>query len=185
VTSLPFRVLDPASGEALRIAAALVFAEAAIGKFRGPAAFRRILAGYRLLPSAATGPVARALPVIEAAVALLVPVRVALPWPSLAAAALLLLFAAAMAINLLRGRAGIECGCAFAAGRQPGLRWSAVGLDVGLACALLCAPADQPLSLPQAVTACLAGLAVFLLIQAGNALSALGPVAARPARTRL
>ena len=178
-------VLDPASGQALRVAVALVFAAAAIGKFRHPAAFKRILAGYRLLPSVATAPASLVLPVVEAAVAIILPLQTVRPWPSLAAVALLLLFAAAMAINLLRGRADIDCGCAFAGGGTTGLRWPAIGLNAALAGALCCAPVDRALWLPQAVTACLAGLALFLLIQAGQALAALPPIDQHHARTRI
>ncbi len=175
-------VLDPVSGEALRLAASLVFATAAIGKFRNPSAFRQILDGYRLLPERTIRSAARALPVVELAVAVSLPFGMFMP--ILAAVALLLLFAAAMAVNLLRGRKDIDCGCNFAA-RKSGLRWPAIGVNIALACALLCAPADTTLTLPQAVTAVLAGVAVFLLIQAGNALIALGPVAPPFAGTRL
>lgn len=95
----------------------LVFLTAAFAKMRDMARFRETVAQYRLLPVGLVGAGAAALPVAEGAVGagLLLGLRAAL----LAAAALLGLFAAAVAVNVRRGRTHIDCGCGGAAGRQP------------------------------------------------------------------
>ena len=95
----------------------LVFLTAAFAKVRDIARFRETVAQYRLMPEGLVGAGSVALPVVEIAVGsgLLLGVRVAL----LPAAALLGLFAAAVAINLRRGRTHIDCGCGGADGRRP------------------------------------------------------------------
>jgi len=93
---------------AVRIAAALMFFTAAIGKARRWSAFEGVVANYRLLPDPLVRVVARLLPPGEILPALAL--AFGLPGSELAASALLCLFAAAMAINLARGRTHIDCG---------------------------------------------------------------------------
>jgi hypothetical protein len=124
-------VLETAAG----LTGALVFARAAAFKLRDVEAFADALAGYRILPIGLVGAAARILPVIEATCAL----ALVAPWTrtagGLAAAGLLVGFALAMAVNLLRGRREIDCGCGDPARRQP-LAWSLVGRNLGLAAAI-------------------------------------------------
>jgi hypothetical protein len=102
--------IDPAIGLLIVAGAALLFARAAVHKLRDLAQFEQILAAYRVLP-AGTGAASRLLPLLELAVAagLMVPAS-RLP-ASVAALLLLLIYALAIAINLLRGRRDISCGC--------------------------------------------------------------------------
>ena len=102
---------DPVAVGAIVGALALILFAAAWHKFSEPDVFAGALQAYQLLPAAAVNPVARVLPWLEAGigVAMLVP---ATRDPALLAfAALILGYAAAMAINLLRGRRQIDCGC--------------------------------------------------------------------------
>ncbi len=111
----------------------MILASAASHKVRAPAWFRRQVADYRLLPEALHGPAARALPLLEGALAL------ALLWPAtrgaaaLAALALVALYAAAIGINLARGRHDLDCGCAGPGAPQP--------LHPGCSRATCCSPA--------------------------------------------
>ncbi|HEF5872042.1 TPA: methylamine utilization protein MauE [Burkholderia cenocepacia] len=123
--------VDPVLATGAQAGAAAVVLLGAFAKMRRPAAFRHALAGYRLLPDALTAPVAFAIPLAEtiAAAALLFPdTRTA---GAIGLIALLLVFAAGLAINLLRGHTDIDCGCSgFAAARADaprGIGWLHVG----------------------------------------------------------
>jgi len=115
--------LDPAVDATLRVAFALLFLAAASHKLRDFGRFRTTLGEYRLLPVALV-PLGAVLVVgveIDAAVALLASVGRA-PGP-VAAAGLLVLYGAAIAVNLARGRQHIDCGCAGPAVRRPISSW--------------------------------------------------------------
>jgi phosphatidylglycerophosphate synthase len=95
------------------------------------------------------------------------------PAAPLAAIVLLLVFAAAMAINIMRGRRHIDCGCGHAGLRQE-LGWAKVARNFGMAAAVslrLVGPADlAPFDLAVAI---MAGAMLFLLMSMFNALHAL------------
>jgi len=111
--------MDPVIDVTLRMALALLFFVAAGHKLQDLGRFGATLAEYRLLPARLV-PLAAALVVaveVAAAGALLVPgARAA---GLLSAATLLVVYGAAVAINLARGRRHIDCGCAGPAGRRP------------------------------------------------------------------
>jgi hypothetical protein len=104
-------LIDPAIAAILRAALALLFVAAAIHKLRDLHAFRVALGDYELVPWPLTGLVAPGLVAAElaAAVGLLSPW--ARPWGFAGATGLLALYTAAIAVNLLRGRRSIDCGC--------------------------------------------------------------------------
>ncbi|MGY4728320.1 MauE/DoxX family redox-associated membrane protein [Burkholderia pyrrocinia] len=139
--------LDPVLATSAQAGAAVVVLLGAFAKMRRPAAFRHTLAGYRLLPDTLTAPVAFAIPLAEAvcAAALLFPdTRVA---GAIGLIALLVVFSAGLAINLLRGHTDIDCGCSgFTAARADaprGIGWLHVGrvlLLAALAATALVAP---------------------------------------------
>jgi hypothetical protein len=125
-------VADPATTGAILGALALILFAAAWHKLAEPNAFLSALSAYRLLPGRLLEPAARLVPVLEIAlgVAMLVP---ATRTPGLwGVAALLLAYAGAMGINLLRGRSYIDCGCGGAA--HP-LSWGLVVRNLVLAAA--------------------------------------------------
>lgn len=90
---------------------AAILLAAASHKLRAPHRFARQIGGYDLLPAGASAMAARAVSMVEMliAVALLVPMLRG--WGAVGAVALLLLYTGAIAINLLRGRRDIDCGC--------------------------------------------------------------------------
>lgn len=103
--------IDPVAGATLCGCFALLFAVAGAHKLRGRVAFVETLTGYRLLPEGLIAAASIVLPAIECLLAagLLAPITRA---PAgLAGSALLLAYAAAMGINLLRGRRHLDCGC--------------------------------------------------------------------------
>jgi hypothetical protein len=94
-----------------RLAVAAIFLEAAQHALSNRQEFAGILGAYRIVPDAVVGGVALLLPVLQvvAAFALMVP-RATLPGAGLALL-LLLVFTAAICVNLRRGRENIDCGC--------------------------------------------------------------------------
>ena len=110
---------DPIFIIASAIAIAVLLASAATHKVRTPARFARQLADYQLLPDSLVRPVARLVPLLELAIAFALLVPVSRGWAALSAASLLALYAAAIGINLWRGRRDIDCGCAGPDQAQP------------------------------------------------------------------
>ena len=168
---------------AAAVACALLFIVAGIDKLRHRALLPGVIANYRLLPAALVAPAAAALPVAELAVAagLLMGVT---PWAPLAAIALLLLFAAAMAINIQRGRRHIDCGCGHAGLRQQ-LGWGQVVRNLLLAFALVpgLLPVDGAgLSAADMAVAIAAGVVLYLLTMLFDTLRSLA--GSSPGRVR-
>lgn len=110
---------DPIFIIASAIAIAVLLASAATHKVRAPARFRKQLADYQLLPEALVRPSARLIPMLELAIAFALLVPVSRPCAALGAAGLLAMYAAAIGINLWRGRRDIDCGCAGPDQAQP------------------------------------------------------------------
>lgn len=167
----------------IRVILALVFLSAAVPKVRHLEEFGGILENYRLLPVWTLGPMHIAIPAAELAAAAGL---VCLPVPaSLLAAALLVIFATAIAINLRRGRDEIDCGCRHSALRQR-LRWALVWRNSLLALLALLAvvvPLQRPALVPDAMLLGGAfGVISFLLYGTLNALWAVGPVSRRRIR---
>jgi len=161
---------------ATRTLVALVFLAAALGKMRHWLAFQGVLANYRLLPERLIAPVAYLLPPAEAALALWLATGFATASASLAAASLLLLFAAAMGINLLRGRRSIDCGC-FQSTLKQSLSWRLVVRNVAIASFAVIAALAPPVSgdLWQTFQAVLAGTLLFVLLNTLNILWSIVP----------
>lgn len=127
---------DPIAVGAIVGALALVMFAAAWHKFSEPEEFVGALAAYRMLPDPAVWPVARLLPVAETLLGIGILVPLTRHPALLGLAALVLMYAAAMGINLVRGRRSIDCGCGGAA--HP-LSWGLVGRNLVLAAAAILA----------------------------------------------
>lgn len=124
-------------GTRVQIALGLLFIAAALPKLVDPPSFAHMIYNYRLLPGGLVNPFALVLPWFEllCGVALVLGI-----WSRSAAAAvgfLLLIFVAAVSVNLLRGNA-IECGCfdvheagKSVAGRLADMRWEVLR-DLGM-----------------------------------------------------
>ena len=112
-------MLDPVIPLVIALSLAALWLLAAAHKLRAFVAFSGVLADYRLLPARATGVCAAAVIGVELClgIGLLMPIGRNL---ALACSALVLvLYASAIAVNLLRGRRFIDCGCSGFAGQQP------------------------------------------------------------------
>lgn len=162
-------------GVAARVCLAIVFVMASIGKLQHLAVLEGVVGNYRLLPRRLVRPVAMALPWVELCVgaALLSPAEPALP--SIAAIALLLVFAWAMAVNLKRGRNDIDCGCHRPELRQT-LQWPLVGRNLVLAAWLVVGlsseAATDPVLLVVGAAGGVAGYMIYALFNAIASLSA-------------
>ncbi len=165
--------VDPAIAWTLRVALAALFATAAFHKAADLAAFAATLRDYRMLPAAVTGLLA---PCFAAAEALVAVSLLAPGWAGSAAAGgagLLLVYTAAIATNLLRGRREIDCGCFGPRVRQSisgGLVARNAVLVAGAFVAALPA-GSRPLVWVDAVTIVLGACVLALLLQATNALT--------------
>jgi hypothetical protein len=165
----------PAAFEiALHTAVALVFLEAAYGKFADRAGFEGVVANYRLLPERLVGALANMLPPLEALIGGWLLTGLGALWASAAAAALLALFAAAMGVNLLRGRREIDCGCGRAGLRQP-IGWGRVARNLILGVLLLGAGDMRGAGLGDWALGLAAGAVVFALDYTLSYLSSLAP----------
>jgi Methylamine utilisation protein MauE len=161
---------------AIRILVSLVFLTAAIGKMRHWSAFQGVVANYHLLPDRLVRPAAYSLPPIEAALGAALLLRAGSLWPESAAAALLLLFALAMGVNIARGRRHIDCGC-FQSALKQSLSWKLVVRNLVLALLLgvaLLIP-GMPRDLFLLVNGGLVGFVLFIILQSLNLLWSIVP----------
>jgi uncharacterized membrane protein YphA (DoxX/SURF4 family) len=174
--------LLPVIGLAARICLAIVFVTAAIGKLRHLAIFEGVVANYRILPRVAVKPAALALPWAELAVGASLLAPGLGPTPCIAAVALLAAFAGAMAVNLVRGRAHIDCGCHRTELRQT-LRWSLVVRNLVLGSWLLTSFAARwTTDLSLVAVAIAAGAAAYLFYLLFNVFASLPAFNPLPAR---
>ena len=169
--------MDPVIDYTVRLALGLLFLVALAHKLRAVRAFQQTLAAYRIVPAGLVTGTAVAVVAIEALVLVLLGAgdrnRIGLA----AAGGLLLAYAAAIAVNLLRGRDRIDCGCVGSAGRE-GLSWWLVGRNVGLATiafAGLAPVADRPLTAVDWLTAIAATVTLAGLYVAFDGLVANAP----------
>ena len=175
--------VDPAFAMLALLLLAVVFATAAVAKLREPGVFAGVVEQYDLLPLPLVRPFAYALPVVElaAALGLLLPVTRA---PAAAVLVLLLLgFAAAMAINLARGRSDIDCGCFIGVQKQR-ISWTLVVRNLvlaGFGLLLLTEAGGRPLRALDWFTVLAAAAALLLLYEAIGRLFGLSPSPARRA----
>jgi Methylamine utilisation protein MauE len=114
--------MDPVVDATLRAGLALLFLMAAVHKLRDLAGFRATFAEYRLVPGVLV-PLG-VTTVIGAELALAVGLALpAGPAVFALAAAMLAFYAAAIGVNLARGRRHIDCGCAGPGARRPISGW--------------------------------------------------------------
>ena len=126
--------MDPVIDYTVRLALALLFLAALVHKLRGARAFQQTVAAYRIVPAVLVPGAAVAVVAVEVLVLVLLGDGDRNRMGLTTAGCLLLAYAAAIAVNLLRGRDRIDCGCVGSAGRE-GLSWWLVGRNLGLAAA--------------------------------------------------
>ena len=118
--------MDPLLQLTLAMSLGLLFAASAVHQLLAWAEWPGIVRNYRLLPEALVTAAAIAIPCSEALTAgtlLWAPTR---PTGALGAALLLAVFAAAMGVNISRGRTRIDCGCFAPSLRRSLSRWMVV-----------------------------------------------------------
>jgi methylamine utilization protein MauE len=125
---------DPVAAGAIVGALALILFAAAWHKLSEPDVFAGALQAYALLPSSVVPAATRVLPVLEIGIGAAILVPLSRTPGLMLAVALLLVYAAAMGVNLLRGRREIDCGCG---GEVHPLSWGLVLRNAILACAAL------------------------------------------------
>jgi uncharacterized membrane protein YphA (DoxX/SURF4 family) len=172
--------VDPAFPMLALLLLAAVFAAAALAKLKDLEVFQGVVEQYRLLPRPLVAPFAYALPVVEllGALGLLLPAT--RPAAALLLILLLVAFAAAMAINLVRGRSDIDCGC-FIAVRRQRIGWALVARNLFLASfglTLLVAATARPLSALDWFTIVAGAASLILLYETIGRLFGFAPAAA-------
>ncbi|HEY6924704.1 MAG TPA: MauE/DoxX family redox-associated membrane protein [Steroidobacteraceae bacterium] len=116
-------MLDPAIGLLLSAASALLFASASAHKLRDLKRFDEIFRAYGLLTVVARVGLSWSVPVIELAVAGGMLFDASRPYAATGGIMLLLAYAAAITVNLKRGRRDLACGCGGPDERRPIAPW--------------------------------------------------------------
>ena len=169
--------LDPAISLVLRLTLAALFTAALAHKLGDPRAFRSRVLAYRMLPrrlaSAGVGVVVGC----EAAVvgAMLLPAG--FRFGAVVVLGLLALYSSAIAVNLVRGRRDLDCGCLGRAGAR-GLRAALLVRNAVLAgapAALLLPVAERSLVWPDAIGVVGAVTTLALLAMATDVLMTTWP----------
>lgn len=163
---------------ALRCGFALLFIVSGIGKLRHRARWTEMLSAYRLVPDTLLVPVAWGLPVLEIGVALGLATGFGLAVAATTGAVLMLVFAAAIGINLRRGRLELDCGCNPAA-RPQKISVRLMLRNMALAGPLLACMLPMPaMPMEFAISAALAGGIVYLLFHVLAMLRGFSPATA-------
>ncbi len=115
--------LDPAIGILIVVCTALLLASAGTHKLRDIRHFDEIFAAYGVMPSLAKWRLSRLIPFLELGLAAGMLVSSLRPYFGVAVILLLLTYAAAIGINLRRGRREIACGCGGPNDRRPISPW--------------------------------------------------------------
>jgi Methylamine utilisation protein MauE len=105
-------------GEVARLTVAVIFALAAFHAMREWTRFGGIVEQYRILPGLPATIVARAVPPLELAAAVMLLLRMTCQAGAVLGLCLMSAFTAAISLNLVRGRVSIDCGCGGADGQR-------------------------------------------------------------------
>jgi hypothetical protein len=146
--------IDPAIAALVVACTALLFAAAAIHKLRDLRRFDEIFAAYGLLPLAARLRLSRAVPLLEAFVAVGLVLDVSRNAAACVGIVLLFAYAGAITVNLVRGRRELACGCGGPDDRRPIAPWM-VWRNILFAIVLfpvMLPPGPRPLELTDMVT---------------------------------
>lgn len=141
-----------------------VFVRAVWHKVSDFAMFKAIFADYGIVPQALVAPVSLVLVLAEIAIVAGLIVPVTRQAAAIGAVVLLAAYGLAIAINLLRGRYTIECGCG---GSGQGLSWFLVARNAalaGIAALAAASPLTRELSATDAVVLGLSVITVLLLL---------------------
>lgn len=164
--------LDPVVSTIIALGIALLFGAAALHKLEDWSRFRTALAGYGLVPASLNPAAALSLVALESVTAAMLPFTASRPVGAFLAATLLVSYALAIGVNLMRGRTSIDCGCLGAGQRNRIGGWMVIR-NLGLAAATLAATlptTDRSLTALDLVTIAGAVLALAALYAAQDSL---------------
>jgi uncharacterized membrane protein YphA (DoxX/SURF4 family) len=133
---------------------ALLFASAGVHKLRDMRRFDEIFSAYGLMPALARLRVSRIVPILEIGVAAGLLIDVCRPYAGAVGIVMLWGYAAAIAVNLRRGRRDLACGCGGPDERRPISAWMVWrNILMSLALAVVLQPwASRPLGFTDGVT---------------------------------
>jgi len=168
-------MLDPLVLKLVSIGFGLLFLLAAVHKLTTLPKFRATLTAYEIMPGALIAPASILVPIVEALLGAAWLLNVEPTIVAMTTAALLASYLSAIAVNLLRGRIHIDCGCTMgaSAGRDQLLSWGLVGRNSILIVAALSATVpitERAIGLVDYVTLVAGLLAIVLLYGAANQL---------------
>lgn len=102
--------MEPSLGLLIRFVFGTLFLVAGASKLADLGEFADAVKHYRIIPGASAGAAARVVALVEVVLGAVLILGLFIPYAAIAGAGLLVMFALAMAINLVRGRR-IPCGC--------------------------------------------------------------------------
>lgn len=122
-------LFDPTLAAVICVAAGVIFIAGAASKWRERELFAAAMENYELIPSVMVPSASLVLIAAEFAIGALLLAPVLRPLPQIAGIGLLVIVTGAVAVNLLRGRSSISCGCGGASGDQT-LSWALVARNL-------------------------------------------------------
>ena len=172
-------MLDPVLAIVARIALIALFGAGLWHKLRDPVRFVATVRAYAIAPALLVAPVAVGVVALEGLC--VGGLATASSWAAGLAAGILVVYAAVLGVNLVRGRDDIDCGCVGVAGRS-GLSWWLVARNVvavAVTLGLVLPPQERALVWIDWVTVAGMLLAVTALAAAADRLVANRPAMAR------
>ncbi len=168
-------MLDPLVLKLVSIGFGLLLLLAAVHKLTALQKFRATLTAYEIMPGALIAPASILVPIVEALLGATWLLGLEPTFVAMTTAALLASYMSAIAINLLRGRIHIDCGCTMgaSAGRDQQLSWGLVARNAILIVAALAAivpTSERAIGFVDYVTLVAGLLAIVLLYGAANQL---------------
>jgi uncharacterized membrane protein YphA (DoxX/SURF4 family) len=125
-----------------RFVLGVVFLLAGLAKLPRLRDFEATVGGYGLLPTRWVPTVARSIPTVELVIGALLLAGFETRWVALATASVLVVFSAAVVVNLARGRE-LDCGC-FAVGAPRRIGWLLVARNIVLVALSIVAVVSVP-----------------------------------------
>lgn len=158
-------ILDPVVGILILASVALLFASAAVHKLRDLARFDEVFLAYGMIPAISRLRISWAVPLLELAVAAGLAGNFTRPYAAALGIVLLSAYAAAIAVNLRRGRRDLACGCGGPDERRPIAAWMVWrNILIALVAAMAFAPwTDRALTMTDGVTIAFGLLTVALI----------------------